>query len=43
MQYELNKKKKKQLCPNTFPKTLDREQAEETPANLTPWHMQNPV
>jgi hypothetical protein len=32
-----------QLCPNTFPKTLDREQAEETPANLTPWHMQNPL
>jgi ribonuclease HI len=32
-----------QLCPNTFPKTLDREEGEETSANLTPWHMQNPL
>jgi hypothetical protein len=32
-----------QLCPNTFPKTLDREQQEKVPLNMTPWYMQYPL
>jgi hypothetical protein len=30
-----------QLCPNTFPKTLDREREADAPPTLTPWHMQD--
>jgi hypothetical protein len=29
-----------QLCPNTFPKRLDREREVDVPPNLTPWHTQ---
>jgi hypothetical protein len=32
-----------QLCLNTFPKTLDREQEEEPLPNLTPWYTQHPL
>jgi hypothetical protein len=28
-----------QLCPDTFRKNPDRERVEDTPLNLTPWHM----
>jgi hypothetical protein len=31
-----------QLCPDTFPKTLDREREGDAPPNLTPWHIQHP-
>jgi hypothetical protein len=31
-----------QLCPTTFPKTLDMEQEDKEPPNLTRWYTQHP-
>ena len=31
-----------ELCPDTFPKTLDNERESGVPGKFTPWHKTNP-